>query len=113
MPQQERTGFGAYIAKERKHLRMTQATLASRIGVSKSAIAKWETNGGLPDRDNMKKLAEAMGLSVDELHKAIEKAGGRASLEKVDITAGVIATLESYGYTVIGPGGQKEGGHDL
>ena len=98
----KKDGFGHFVATRRKSMRLTQEELAEKIGVSKSAIAKWETDGGLPDRDNLKKLAEAINLSVDELHKVIGHIGDDTEL-KVNITADVIAALESYGYKVIGP----------
>ena len=82
---------------------LTQEELAERVGVSKSAIAKWETNGGLPDRDNMQRLAKIMNVSVDELHRIIEHSDRKEELG-INITPDVIATLESYGYKVIGPG---------
>ena len=42
--------LGHFISLRRKHMRLTQEELAEKVGVSKSAIAKWETDGGLPDR---------------------------------------------------------------
>lgn len=68
-----KTGLGYFITQRRKLLRMTQDELAKLVGVSKSAIAKWETNGGLPDRDNLRALAGAIGVSVSDLHMIIEK----------------------------------------
>ena len=101
---QEKQSFGRYIAKKRKSMGMTQEVLADKIGVSKSAVAKWETDGGLPDRDNLKLLAENLNLSVDRLHKVISE-GNNVSLKKnPDITPDVIDALESHGYTVIAPG---------
>ncbi len=85
-------------------MRLTQEELAAKIGVSKSAIAKWETDGGLPDRDNLKKLAEAISLSVDELHKVIGSSGKEPGTAlQINITSDVITALESYGYKVIRP----------
>lgn len=93
--------LGHYIYLRRKHLGLTQEQLAGKIFVSKSAVAKWETNGGIPDRDNLFRLAEALMVSVSDLHKIIDK----QNLEAIDIniTAEVIATLESHGYRVIRP----------
>ena len=54
-------------------MQMTQEELANVLHVSKSAVAKWETDGGIPDRDNLKKLAREMRVSVDELHRIIDK----------------------------------------
>ena len=101
---QKKKGFGRFIAERRRSMRLTQKELAGKIGVSKSAIAKWETDGGLPDRDNLKKLAEAICLSTDELHRIIAGSGKAAGTAlDVNITRDVISALESYGYRVIGP----------
>ncbi len=105
----ESRSLGKFIAKRRRFLRLTQEELATRIGVSKSAIAKWETDGGLPDRDNLRRLSEVISVSVDELHRIIERADMKDVDLKVNITPDVIATLESYGYKVIRPeGGKRE-----
>ena len=96
--------LGKFIAKRRKYMRLTQEELADKINVSKSAIAKWETDAGIPDRDNLQRLAKAIGVSVDDLHRII----GTKDLDdtdlEVNITPEVIAALESYGYKVIRPG---------
>ena len=45
--------LGKFISTRRKQKFMTQEELANKMHVSKSAIAKWETDGGVPDRDNI------------------------------------------------------------
>lgn len=99
--------LGQYISARRKHMRLTQEELADKVGVSKSAIAKWETNGGLPDRDNLRRLAEIMEVSVDDLHRIIEQTGMKKIDFNVNITPEVISALESYGYKVIRPGEEE------
>lgn len=94
--------FGKYISHKRKEMQMTQEELATKLHVSKSAIAKWETDGGIPDRDNLKKLAKVMKVSVDELYRIIDKSEKRN--EEINITSDIIATLELYGYQVKRPG---------
>ena len=96
--------MGKLIAKRRRHLRLTQEELAKRSNVSKSAVAKWETDGGIPDRENLHKLAQVIGVSVDDLYGIIETEGSEDTALKVNITPEVIAALESYGYRVIRPG---------
>ena len=103
-----RMSLGQYIATRRKHMRLTQEELADKVGVSKSAIAKWETDGGLPDRDNLRRIAEVMEISVDELHRIIERTENKSADFNVNITPEVIAALESYGYKVIRPGEKEE-----
>lgn len=99
--------LGEFICKRRNCLHLTQEQLSDRLHVSKSAVAKWETNGGIPDRDNLYRLAEVLNVTVNDLHHIIEL----PNLSEVDleanITADVIAVLESYGYRVIRPGKEK------
>ncbi len=107
---EEKTSLGRFISLRRKFLRMTQEELAEKIGVSKSAIAKWETERGLPDRDNLGRLAEVMSVSVDDLHRLIRNAANENIDLSVNITPDVIAALESYGYQVIRPDEKNKGG---
>ena len=95
--------LGRFISLRRNFMGLTQEEMAEKVGVSKSAIAKWETDGGLPDRDNLLRLAEVIGVSVDELHRII-RGGSRHCDDPVNITGDVIGILESYGYKVIPPG---------
>ena len=95
--------LGEFIAKRRKSMRLTQEKLAEEMHVSKSAVAKWETNGGIPDRDNLKSLSKVLNVSVDDLHRIIDSKDINDVTLSVNITAEVIATLESYGYIVIAP----------
>lgn len=87
---------------------MTQEDLAKKMNVSKSAIAKWETDGGIPDRDNLYKLAEIMGMSVTDMHRIIQSKDYEDVDFEVNITPEVIGLLESYGYKVVRPGKEKE-----
>lgn len=75
---------------------LTQEELAATLNVSKSAIAKWETDGGIPDRDNLYKLAETMGVSVNDMHQIIRSKDYKDADLMVNITPDVIAILESY-----------------
>lgn len=100
----KKMSFGKFIAKRRKLMHLTQEDMAELIGVSKSAVAKWEIDGGLPDRDNLKRLAEVIGMSVDDMHRIIGRAGAKDIDLRVNITPDVIASLESFGYKVIRPG---------
>ena len=100
----EKTSLGKIIAMRRNHMKMTQEELAGKMGVSKSAVAKWETDGGIPDRDNLRRLAEVINISVGDLYRLIDRSYIRDADLKVNITSEVIAVLESYGYKVIRPG---------
>ena len=107
---QQSISLGKFISMRRNHMKLTQEELADRVGVSKSAVAKWETDGGLPDRDNLKKLSEVINVSVNDLHRIIDSTYLKEQDLKINITPEVIAVLESYGYRVIRPGeDSKEG----
>ena len=95
----ENVSLGKFISSRIKYMGLTQEELAERVGVSKSAIAKWETDGGIPDRDNLKRLSEIINVSVDDLHHIIGKIEAGQELN-INITSDVIAVLESYGYRV-------------
>lgn len=53
----------------RKELDLTQQDLADKIGVSRAAISKWETDRGLPDISNLIQISELFNISLDELIK--------------------------------------------
>ncbi len=104
--------LGEVIAKRRKYLHLTQEDLANQINVSKSAIAKWETDGGIPDRDNIYRLAEVIGVSVEDMYHIISR--NESENENINIniniTFDIIRLLESYGYKVSAPEHEEKDG---
>ena len=63
----------------RKKNNLSQEELAEKIGVSRQAVSKWERAEASPDTDNLIKLAEIYGVSLDELIK-----GENEKTEKAD-----------------------------
>ncbi len=59
--------LGEKIRQARGNCGLSQRQLADKLAVSRSAIAKWETDKGLPDVGNLKILARLLGVSVDHL----------------------------------------------
>ena len=59
--------LGMMIASLRKENGMTQFELAEKMGVTDKAVSKWERDLSCPDVNTIPKLAEAFGISVDEL----------------------------------------------
>lgn len=105
---EQKISLGKIISSRRKYMHLTQEELADRIGVSKSAVAKWETDGGIPDRDNLKRVSEILNLSVDDIYRIIRNTDKgtsppRSETLNINITSDVISVLESYGYTIIQP----------
>ena len=60
---------GKLIAELRKKQGLTQQQLADELNLSNKTISKWESGNGSPDISNLPILAEALGISVDELLK--------------------------------------------
>ena len=46
---------------------MTQLDLAERMGVTDKAVSKWERDLSFPDAASLPKLAETLGVTVDQL----------------------------------------------
>lgn len=59
--------LGEKIRAARKKCGLSQEQLAEKLSVSRSAVAKWETDKGLPDVVNLKVLARLLSVSVDSL----------------------------------------------
>ena len=59
--------IGAFIARRRKEKKLTQAKLASYLGVTDRAVSKWERGKGLPDPVYMLELCRLLDISVNEL----------------------------------------------
>ena len=59
--------LGEKIRHARKSCGLSQEALAQRMCVSRSAIAKWETDKGMPDVENLKFLSRLLQVSLDYL----------------------------------------------
>lgn len=46
---------------------MTQEAFAEKLCVSRSTIAKWESNNGIPEISNLKQISQVLNVSLDEL----------------------------------------------
>jgi transcriptional regulator with XRE-family HTH domain len=64
--------MGEVISEYRKENNMTQAVLAEKMGVTDKAVSKWERNISCPDICTIPKLAEILGISVEELMQGRE-----------------------------------------
>lgn len=76
--------LGEKIRQARRCGGLSQGQLAEKICVSRSAIAKWETDKGLPDVENLKLLARLLHVSVDSLLEDREPEGGVLIREAYD-----------------------------
>lgn len=59
--------LGEKLKEARKQAGLSQEQLAEKLGISRSAVAKWETDKGIPDVDNLKALSGLLSVSIDYL----------------------------------------------
>lgn len=65
--------LGEMICSLRKEKGMTQNELAEKMNVTDKAVSKWERNLSCPDVNSIPKLAEVLGITVEELLNAQTK----------------------------------------
>lgn len=63
--------LGERIAYYRGALGLSQGELAEKLGVSRQAVSKWETDAGLPDLDRLIALSGLYNITLDELVKGV------------------------------------------
>ena len=56
-----------FLKEERENSNFTQEEASKRIGVSKSIISKWETGKSYPSLENLSKISETYGVSINEI----------------------------------------------
>jgi transcriptional regulator with XRE-family HTH domain len=85
--------FATKVKKARETLKFSQQQLADAIGVSKRSVAAYETAGTVPRGNVARRLARALGVSVDYLlNDSIDDKGYGLERE-----AYITAAREKYG----------------
>ena len=59
--------FAEKLKDLRKQEKLSQESLADKLGVSRQAVTKWETEAGIPDIENLISISKLFGVSLDEL----------------------------------------------
>lgn len=62
--------FGAFLARTRREQGLTQSALAEQLHVTDKAVSRWERGLGFPDIGTLEPLAQALGLTLEELMQA-------------------------------------------
>ncbi len=78
-----RSTLGFYIRALRTQNGMTQARLAERLGVTDKAVSKWERDISYPDIALFPKLADVLGVNVNDLLKECVDAGQPSRLAQI------------------------------
>lgn len=71
-----------FLKEERENSNLTQEEAAKRISVSKSIISKWETGKSYPSLENLSKISETYGVSINEI-----LAGTRLGMNEKEIVS--------------------------
>ena len=95
--------LGTMIAELRKQHGMTQLELAEKMGVTDKAVSKWERDLSCPDINSLPKLAELLGVSVEELMQVKKEAEAPASkvTEIMEIAPKAVAMAMGVAVTVL------------
>lgn len=59
--------FAEKLKSIRKQTGMSQEGLAEKLGVSRQAVTKWESEAGIPDIENIMAISALFDISIDEL----------------------------------------------
>lgn len=81
----EQVYFGERIASHRKAIGLTQEALAQRLGVTNQAVSKWESDQCCPDIMLIPALADAFGISIDELFGRAPRTGAEGQPEIMEL----------------------------
>lgn len=69
--------FGSRLRGRREAKQLSQEQLGEKIGVSKAAVSRWESNRDRPDYDKLVKITEELECSADYLLTGAEGVSGR------------------------------------
>ena len=75
------------ISSRRKELGMTQKDLAEKLNITDKAVSKWERGIACPDTAAIPKLAQMLGISLEELMDAepARKPGGEKAEQVLEV----------------------------
>ncbi len=79
--------FSEKLQSLRKDKNITQEQIAEVLGISRQSVSKWETGASYPDTQNLIRLAEILGVTVDELSNS------KAEIEKNNIVENKSANM--------------------
>ncbi len=91
------------ISGRRKELGMTQKDLAEKLNITDKAVSKWERGIACPDTAAIPKLAQILGISLEELMNAepAQKSGGEKTEQVLDVALKAIPMAMGIAVTVL------------
>ena len=79
--------LGEKIASARKEKGMTQEMLAEQLGVTRQAVARWETGKALPGTANLFMLRQLLGIPLEAADMKVTDLEGTTGTEKSETLA--------------------------
>ena len=76
--------IGNKLAEARKAANLTQEQLAERLGVTRQAVSRWESDAAYPETDKIVRMARLLNVSCDYLLRV----GGRGGRSKYSFLTG-------------------------
>ena len=80
--------FGNRLLELRKKAGLSQSELGGKLGLSNKAVSKWENGQARPGLDAVHRLADILGVSVDELFNT---PSSEKKISRIVITGGPCA----------------------
>lgn len=98
------------ISSRRKELGMTQKDLAEKLNITDKAVSKWERGIACPDTASIPKLAQILGISLEELMNAepAPKNGGEKAEQVMDVALKAVPLAMGIAVTVLSVLGEMD-----
>ncbi|WP_077303087.1 helix-turn-helix domain-containing protein [Virgibacillus pantothenticus] len=77
--------FGDKLKKCREERGWSQEKLANELHVSRQAVYKWEANKGYPDIQNLIRISDLFGITIDELIRGDKKMQETISIDEGEL----------------------------
>lgn len=103
------------ISSRRRELGMTQKELADKLNITDKAVSKWERGLACPDTAAIPKLAQILGISIEELmtSKPAEIPGHRGAEYLMDIILKAVPLAMGIAVVVTSVLGELNANHGL
>lgn len=103
------------IANHRKELGLTQKDLAEKLNITDKAVSKWERGIACPDTATIPKLAQILGITIEELmtSKTAEPTGHRGVGDLADLILKAVPLAMGVAVTVTAVLGELDVVHGL
>lgn len=105
----ERT-MAEIISTRRKELGLTQKELADKLNITDKAVSKWERGIACPDTATIPKLAQILGVSLEELmnFEKAEQPGHRGGAYLLDLILKALPLAMGIAVTVLSALGELD-----